>query len=251
MTISYEPTLVMLSIFIAITGSITGLALTAGYHQRYKPRFSFALFKGAVVIGATIWAAHFTAMLATRFPVPVNFDFLETMVPLYVAIIGAALALLAVGGRRLGTASGMIGGTLMGGTIAGMHFLGMDALRGCATVHNAPGVTLTVLVAIAASVVALGFALRKRNTAATLAGGLLLGLTIASVHYLGLAGTGFHSPHAVPRFNMPLISRDVLAGTVAVTALAICGTFVFLFAKLAMRGSGQQSQQGSGSRIRY
>lgn len=251
MTISHDPALVMLSVFVAITGAVTGLALTAGYHERYRPSFSFALFKGSVAIGVSIWAMHFIAVLAIRFPVTVTYNFVETMVSLAVAIVGAALGLLVVNGNRLGAASGVVGGALMGGTVAAMHYLGMGALRGCAIVEPLPGVIATLGLAIAASTAALWLAFRKRSTATMLAGGLLLGLTFPSVHYVAIATTEFRQLHAVPRINMPLISKEVLVATVAIAALAICGSFLLLFARLALRGSGQGRRAGESGRVRY
>ncbi len=251
MTISHDPVLVMLSVFVAITGAITGLALTAGYHQRYRPNFSFALFKGSVAIGASIWAVHFITVLAIRFPVPVNYNFVETMVSLYVAIIGAALGLLIVHGSRLGAASSVVGGALMGGTIAAMHYLGMGALRGCGVVQDAPGVITTVTIAIAASTLALWLTFRRRSTAAMLTGGLLLGLTIPSVHYLAIAAAEFRYLRAAPRIHMPLISKEVLVVTVGVAVVAICGAFLFLFAKLALRGDGRGQRIREGGPARY
>lgn len=250
MLISYKPVFVMLSVFIAITGAVTGLTLTAGYSQRQRRAFSLALFKGAVALGASIWAAQFVTMLAIRFPLPASYNLVQAMVSFYVAIIGAALGLLVVSGRRLGALSSVAGGLLMGGTIAGTHYLGMGALYGIGTAHPTEGIITSVAMATVASIVALWFAFRKRGTAETLIGGLLLGLAMPAVYYIAIAGTEFHYLRAMPHLSAPLISREVLTATVGVVALVICGTFLFLFAKLALGGGGQPRRLSSGGRAR-
>jgi diguanylate cyclase len=92
MFIIYDPTLVLLSIFVAIIGSLTGLALTFGYDA---PSMVFApksLIRGAVIIGGSIWSMHFVAMLAVKFPVAISYNSLETLLSLCVAIFFTASA---------------------------------------------------------------------------------------------------------------------------------------------------------------
>src|SRR5688572_30232374 len=129
MSVLYDPTLVMLSIFVAITGALTGLAVTAGYDRSGMRNYALSLIKGAVIIGGSIWSMHFVAMLAVRLPVPVNYDFVKTIFSLYVAIIGTGLGLFIVSRRRLGALSVPMGGVLMGAAIGGMHYLGMSAVQ--------------------------------------------------------------------------------------------------------------------------
>jgi NO-binding membrane sensor protein with MHYT domain len=118
MTVFHDPTLVMLSIFIAITGALTGLAITAGYDRGGRRNEATSLIKGAIVIGASIWAMHFVAMLAVRLPVLISYRFVETVLSLYIAIMGTGLGLFLVSRRRLGF-SVPIGGLLMGAAIGG------------------------------------------------------------------------------------------------------------------------------------
>src|SRR5258708_10487404 len=79
MSIIYDPTLVMLSVFVAIIGSLTGLAFTFGYNSRsvfFSPK---SLMKGAIIIGGGILSMHFIAMLAGEFPVAVNSNSTQTL----------------------------------------------------------------------------------------------------------------------------------------------------------------------------
>ena len=127
MSIGYDPTLVMLSILVAITAALTGLTVTVGYSPGAK-RGTLGLLKGAVIIGGGIWSMHFIAMLAVKLPISVNYDFIETMISLYIAIAGTALGLFIAARRKVGFLSIPLGGILMGAAIGGMHYMGMGAM---------------------------------------------------------------------------------------------------------------------------
>jgi NO-binding membrane sensor protein with MHYT domain len=245
MLINYDPTLVMLSILVAITGALTGLAMTAGYGTGARTGAG-GLLKGAIIIGGSIWSMHFIAMLALKLPVPVSYDFTETIASLYAAIVGTGFGLYIVAKRKFGPMSVPFGGFLMGGAIGAMHYMGMSAMRGCGLDYAAPGVALSVAVAMIAASIALWFALRKRGAGETLLGGLLLGLTIPSMHYIGMAATSFgYLPISYEDPSVPLLSQQTLAFIIASATFVICGIFLFLFSALAM---GNNSNAGSYNR---
>src|SRR5215469_9778700 len=163
MSIIYDPTLVMLSIFVAIIGSLTGLALTFGYDA---PSMFFApksLLRGAVIIGGSIWSMHFIAMLAVKFPVAISYNSPETLLSLCVAIFFTGIGLAIASSRSLGFIRIPAAGVLMGSGIAGMHYLGMNAITGCGITFDFNGVAVSIAVAILASAIALWFAFRTRG----------------------------------------------------------------------------------------
>jgi NO-binding membrane sensor protein with MHYT domain len=232
MPVVYDPTLVMLSVFVAIIGSLTGLALTFGFDA---PSMFFApksLLRGAVIIGGSIWAMHFIAMLAVSFPVAVNYNTPETLFSLCVAILFTGVGLSIASAKSLRFLRIPLAGILMGSGIAGMHYLGMNAIRGCELAYDSNGVALSVAVAIVASAIALWFAFRKRRAAETLGGGVVLGLAIAGMHYTGMYATSFYPVAASFDVGAPLLSQTVLALSVAAATLAICGIYLFLFSSM-------------------
>ena len=241
MLISYDPTLVMLSTLVAITGALTGLTLKAGYQSGTR-RGPFGLLSGAIIIGGSIWSMHFIAMLALKLPVPVNYNFIETMLSLYAAIVGTGFGLWIAGRRKLGLLSVPAGGLLMGGAIASMHYIGMNAMRGCAISYWMPGVAASVAIGVIAAGVALWFATRKRGARETLLGGLLLGLTIPSMHYIGMIATTFGYMAANPEGIAPTLSQQNLAFIIASATFGICGVFLFLFSALALEGPEANSR---------
>jgi diguanylate cyclase len=244
MPLSYDPTLVMLSVLVAITAALTGLTITAGYSPGAR-RDTLGLLKGAVIIGGGIWSMHFIAMLAVKLPIPVNYDFIETMTSLYVAMIGTALGLYIVANRKLGLLSVPFGGIVMGGAIAGMHYMGMGAMRGCGISYDMPGLIASIIVAMISATIALWFALRKRGAGETLIGGLLLGLAIPSMHYIGMYATSFSNLAVAADPIAPTLSQQSLALVIATATFLICGIFLFLFSALAM-GETDSSQYNRG-----
>jgi NO-binding membrane sensor protein with MHYT domain len=240
----YDPALVLISIFVAITGALTGLAVTAGYDTNGRRGYAASIIKGAVIIGGSIWAMHFVAMLAVRLPVVVNYNFVETMLSLYIAIMGTGLGLFLVSRRRLGFLSIPVGGLLMGAAISGMHYLGMEAIRGCGIDYSQAGTIGAITIAVVASGIALWFTFRKRGTAETLGGSLILGLTIASMHYTAMVATSFQMLPTAYITSEPILGQDALAFIIASVTFVICAIFLVMFASLAMGGAPRASRRG-------
>ena len=230
MTVIYQPILVFLSIGVAILGSLSALALTSAANRRDSDtgQRSFALANGALIMGATIWSMHFIAMMAAEFPVPVNYNPLETVASICIAIVatGAGLHLASLRERK---ALGIpLGGLLMGLGIASMHYLGMSAIRGCGLAYDLRLVGASLAIAIGASTAALWFAFFKRGLLMTLAGGVVQGLAIASMHYTAMAATYFVPLGVSVELSTPLFSQEFLAYMIA------CGIGTISVGNLAM-----------------
>jgi NO-binding membrane sensor protein with MHYT domain len=237
MSIVYDPTLVMLSVFVAIIGSLTGLAFTLGYNAPslfFSPK---SLAKGAVIVGGSIWSMHFIAMLAVKFPVAVNYNTTETLLSLCIAVFFTAVGLSIASTRRLGALRIPVAGVLMGSGIACMHYLGMNAIRGCGLTYDFNGVAVSVAVAIGASAIALWFTFRERSALETLIGGVVLGLAIAGMHYTGMYATSFYPLSVSFEIGTPLLSQTALALSVAAASLAICGIYLLVFSSMLIRES--------------
>jgi len=223
MTVTYQPILVLLSIGVAILGSLTALALTSATSGRgsdaRQRRFSVA--NGGLIMGATIWSMHFIAMMAVEIPVAVNYDLLETTASICIAVVATGVGLFVAGTRKLGILSIPVGGVLMGLGIAGMHYLGMSATRGCGLAYDLELVAASVAIAIGASTAALWFAFYKRGLLTTLAGGVVQGLAIASMHYTAMAATYYVPLEVDAGLSAPLFSQSVLAYMIACGIVAV------------------------------
>jgi NO-binding membrane sensor protein with MHYT domain len=244
MEINYDPTLVVISVLIAIAGTLTGLAVITGYDQSGRRNYAASLIKAAIVIGGSIWSMHFVAMLAVRAPVFISYNFIETIFSLYIAITGTLFGLFVVSRRRLGAMSIPIGALCMGAAIGGMHYLGMDAIRGCIVTFDAPGVLASLVIAYVASALALWFTFRKRGVAQTLLGGFFLGAAIPSMHYTGMYATSFSYLEVKVTFGEPLMSQDMLAFIISGATFVICGVFLLLFSSMAINSAENSARRG-------
>ncbi len=229
LTVTYDPVLVIASILVAIMASFTGLRLTTGISALGPEARRAAIAKAAVALGSGIWSMHFVGMLAVRLPVVIVYDALPTLVSVLLAIlvVGLGLILLHFGVRtqwRIAAA-----GLLTGLGIVGMHYVGMAAVRGnCIVAYDPLGILLATAIAVAASILALEFAYRRRTLGLTMIGSAILGLTITSMHYTAMLSTTFTLGSGVEIVGEPSLSSGTLAMVVALAAFVICGLFLLM-----------------------
>jgi NO-binding membrane sensor protein with MHYT domain len=237
MAVTYQPVLVLLSIVVAIIGSLTALALTSGSHDSEGDSWeaSFSLANGGLIMGTTIWSMHFIAMMAVQFPVLINYNIVETILSIGIAICATAMGLYVVSNRRLGKLSIPGAGAMMGLGIGSMHYLGMGAIRGCGLDYDFALVAASVGIAITASMAALWFAFFRRTILTTLAGGVVQGLAIASMHYTAMAATFFEPLDAPANLTIPLFSQDFLAFVIAGAMIVVCTGNLTLLGFMSMQ----------------
>ena len=194
---SYNPLLVLLSLFVAILASYTALDM-AGRVVTAQGRAAFWwLVGGASAMGLGIWSMHFVGMLAFSLPIPLGYDVSITLGSLAIVIASSAFALWLVSRRELPWPRLVGGALLMGSGVAGMHYAGMAALRMTPGIQYDPAIfALSVGVAVLASGVALWIAFRLRRQSqrvrALRAGSaVVMGVAIVGMHYTGMAAAAF------------------------------------------------------------
>src|SRR5260370_2027526 len=89
-------------------------------------------------MGICIWAMHLKGMLAFHLPVPVEYHWPTFLASLLVAILASAVALYVASRQKMGRFEAITGSLIMGGGIAGMHYLAMAPMRLPATPHFSP-----------------------------------------------------------------------------------------------------------------
>jgi two-component system sensor histidine kinase/response regulator len=72
---------------------------------------------------------HYVGMLAFRLPVPVLYDWPTALLSLFAAVLASAIALFVASRKEMGLLRAVIGCLFMGSAIAGMHHIGMAAMR--------------------------------------------------------------------------------------------------------------------------
>ncbi len=195
---TYNPTLVTLSILIAVVASYTALNLTGRVTIAYgRVRLAW-LIGGAITMGIGIWSMHFVAMLAFSLPMPIGYDVRTVVFSTLPAIVASGGALFLTSRHVLNVQELLIGGVLMGIGIASMHYIGMAAMQMEASTQYEPFMfTLSVASAIGASIVALWIAFELRTqTSKTgqylkISSAFVMGGAISAMHYIGMASASF------------------------------------------------------------
>ena len=196
---SYNFWLVIISFVVATLASYTALDLTGRIFLLASPRARHAWrLGGAAALGVGIWSMHFIAMLAFSLPIPLGYDFATTAASLGLATGASYLALYITTHERLTAPRMLTGGVVMGGGIAGMHYVGMAAMQmSPAIVYRPAWFAGSLAIAVGASSAALWLARALSNDGARhvvpkrLAAALVMGIAISGMHYSGMAAAEF------------------------------------------------------------
>lgn len=225
MPIEHDPTLVALSLLVAIQASYVGLNLALRVSQAFALNRRLLIAGAALSFAVGIWAMHFVGMLAARLPVTVDYVVLPTLLSFLVCVlvVGIAVYLATLRSQRLL----FIAATVMGVGIASMHYIGMLALHASAhMMHNPVYVLASVLIAVIASGLALWLAFASETRPPLLVCAAVLGCAISGMHYTAMAGLTLHPIVGSPSPGTPAISSDLLAVIVSVVAFLVSGVFM-------------------------
>ncbi len=229
---SYDYRTVALSALMALAASYAALDLAGRVTAASGWVRSAWLIGGASAMGLGIWSMHFIAMLAFSLPVPISYHLPTVLLSLIAAIFGAAVALHVVSKEKMSFAEAVVGGSIMGMGIAGMHYIGMAAMRLAAAVRFDPRiVTLSVVIAIVSSVIALllAFDLREETRETTprkFSSAMAVATGICLMHYTGMAAARF-----VPAAIIVNLSDAVSISALGTTAI---GTVTLVVLGLAI-----------------
>lgn len=197
---SYDPALVALSFFIAALASYTTIELSSRTQTAQLRMRRVWHFAGALAAGTGIWAMHFVGMLAYTLPIPVGFDPSITFYSWCAPVIFSAFALKIVQKQTIRPWEFGLSSVFMGLAIAGMHYIGMFAMR------MQPPIVWDPYLVVLSSLIAMGLSgaaiwvlrhlliERKINTfLLKVYIALLLGTAIWTMHYTGMWAASFPS----------------------------------------------------------
>ena len=218
---TYDSSLIVLSVVVAIVASYVALGLTSRVvASQERTASKLWLVGGAVSMGTGIWSMHFIGMLAFRLPIPMSYDVPTTLLSLLIAVVASAFALYLVSRSKLSLRRLAGGGALMGIGICSMHYTGMAAMQMAPPIRYQPLLLcLSVLIGIAASTIALWSAFELRFETILSAfwkkagSALVMGSAISGMHYTGMAAAIF-APDSICTVNPQNINNTWLAGAV-------------------------------------
>lgn len=224
MAVTYDPTLIALSLLIAVFGAHTGLYLAARMGGAGGVARKALLAGAAIAIGVGIWSMHFVGMLALSLPVTITYDVLLTLISALLSILVTGVGLAIAGTGRPGWPRLALGAAFMGGGIAIMHYVGMAAVRAnCVIAWSPPLIGASVLIAVAVSGAALWTAFARADRHHRIAASVVLGLAISGMHYTGMAAATFLPADVLVAVAAPALSPSLLAILVAVATFLIFG----------------------------
>jgi len=228
---SYDYHLVALSVLIAVLASFAALDLAGRLTSARGRTRKVWLGGGAVAMGIGIWSMHYVGMLAFRLPIPVEYDWPTVTVSLLAAVFASAVALFVVSRERMGLSRAIVGSFFMGGGIAGMHYIGMAAMRLSATCHYSSGiVALSIVAAILISLVALWLTFHLRGEMKSggwrkVLSAVAMGAAIPVMHYTGMAAASFTASGT---------ASGNMSHALDITSLGILGIVVVTFMVLGL-----------------
>ena len=173
----------------------------------------------AISTGFGIWATHFIAMLAFTPGIPSAYNIALTALSLAAAILltAAGLALSMTRWR----AGPWIGGAIVGGGIAAMHYLGMAAFEIAGTIlWDSTLVAASILLGMAIGAAALPAGLHGTSERWKITGALLLTLAICSHHFTAMGAVSI-IPDSTRIVSESAVPAEWLAVAVAVASFTI------------------------------
>jgi NO-binding membrane sensor protein with MHYT domain len=272
---SYDPQLVVASLVVATLAAYAALDLSGRVARTGGAGRALWLGSGAAALGAGIWGMHFVGMLAFHLadargrPVPIAYDVAGVVASVGIAVLASAVALAVAARDAVGRAAFATAGLVMGVAIAGMHYVGVAAIRLPGHDASAPGTGAAITyrpalvaaaygIAVGASLVALALARRAGGRPGSGAGGaalpagavspgpralalpaLVMGGAIAGMHYVGMASARFHP--VLPADGAPAVvdQADAVLATPTLGAAVTVAVFVILALGLVATTAGR------------
>jgi diguanylate cyclase len=219
---AHDLKLVALAALICVLASFAAMNLLRHARKSNGRMRDVWLAVSAISTGFGIWATHFVAMLAFTPGIPSGYNIILTILSLVVAVLwtGAGLAVSLTPNWRHGP---WLGGAIVAGGIAAMHYTGMAAFEVAGTILWDPVLVVTsILLGAAIGAVALPVGLRGSEEKWKIGGALLLTLAICSHHFTAMGAVSI-IPNPTIEVSQSAVPAEWLAVGVAIASFAIIG----------------------------
>jgi diguanylate cyclase (GGDEF)-like protein/PAS domain S-box-containing protein len=219
---AHDLRLVGLAALVCVLASFAAINLLRHAQKSSGQARGMWLAVSAISTGFGIWATHFIAMLAFTPGIPSGYNIVLTMLSLVAAILltGAGLAVSITPNWRHGP---WLGGAIVAGGIAAMHYTGMAAFEIEGVILWDPVLVVTSIVLGAAiGAVALPVGLHGKEEKWKIGGALLLTLAICSHHFTAMGAVSI-IPDPTITVSQSALPAGLLAIGVAIASVAIIG----------------------------
>lgn len=249
--------LVLISILIAVYASCIAFQVAGqARNVRGSLRRETMLAAGSLSLGGGVWSMHFVGMLAFHLPMPMDYSTGLTLFSVTPSVAASWVALKLIVKEHISTAQLLIGGVLMGSGIGLMHYIGMAAMNMDHMLRYDPlifggSIIVAVTLAILALWIRFGVnrwaVLRLSALQLNLISGLVMGLAISGMHYMGMAAARFVvNADAVPipqPDRVPVIlAIGVSVMTVAITSLVLTINLLYKYREVSRRAKKNENR---------
>ncbi|BAQ66862.1 MHYT domain-containing protein [Geminocystis sp. NIES-3709] len=232
--VTYDIPLVILSAIIAVGAGFFTIEMSNEIVLNKGIERWTWLIISAMTMGMGIWGMHFIAMTAFSMGMEISYDFLLVLISLLAAVIGCVQGLYIITQPLVNLKTLIAASITMGGAIAGMHYIGMAAMRVSATVNYDPIiVTLSVIIAIVVSFAAMKIVISlrqmKKNSLYSfykIIASLIMGAAVLSMHYTGMAAAKFKIDVNSLLSQVNFLDSQVIGSSVGITVI---GMFAIIY----------------------
>jgi diguanylate cyclase (GGDEF)-like protein/PAS domain S-box-containing protein len=219
---AHDLRLVGLAALVCVLASFAAINLLRHARKSSGQMRTLWLAVSAISTGFGIWATHFVAMLAFTPGIPSGYNIVLTILSLVAAILltGAGLAVSLIPNWRHGP---WVGGAIVAGGIAAMHYTGMAAFEIAGVILWDPVlVAASIVLGAAIGAVALPVGLHGSQEKWKIGGAVLLTLAICSHHFTAMAAVSI-IPDPTVEISQSALPAGWLAVGVAIASFAIIG----------------------------
>jgi diguanylate cyclase len=219
---AHDLRLVGLAAVVCILASYTAINLLRHAAKSHGRMRAVWLSVSAISTGFGIWATHFIAMLAFTPGIPSGYNIMLTILSLAAAILltDVGLGVSLIRNWRHGP---WLGGAIVAGGIASMHYIGMAAFEIAGVILWDPVLVVTSIVLGAAiGAIALPVGLHGRGEKWKISGAVLLTLAICSHHFTAMGAVSI-IPDPTMEISQSALPAGWLAIAVAIASFAIIG----------------------------
>jgi len=221
--IAHDPSLVILSITIAILGTFTASVMTSNLGLLSRGEGRMRIVMASITLGGCIWAMNFVGLLSISIGAPVNLTRDPTLLggSAAVSFVGTAVALFMLWPNAMNPARLPFAIILLGIVISATSYLGIAAVAGRGIELSWFLASICAVFATQSGLMLLVFLFQPRGVILTLMGAIALGLLLTAAHYLAIA--------SAPGLEEALLSIPRAHTGISVRHLAWAATIMMYF----------------------
>jgi len=224
----------VLSFILSALGAYVALEATSKMRNEDGGlRIGYVLVGALALGGVTIWGMQFLGMAAQRYPFAVAYEFWLTFLTFFMSVVVAGVALWYVGKSTFSPKVCVISGCATGAVMAGVNYLGMDAVHTQGVLSwSVIGVGASIVIAAVAATLSLWLAFNVESEAQRRTASVVMALSVGGSHYIGvLACTFIYVPK--PGESTLVLEGTYLPYIVFALCLAMLGVMRLQLARAA------------------